>query len=440
MQDKAQFSYHRYVDPKGGTVDRRIFSDPDIYQRELEHIFARSWNFMCHESQIPEAGDYFTNYIGDEPVICVRDRDGSIHVMLNSCPHRGNTVCRAESGKARGFLCSYHGWAFGLDGSLKVVPGRKDLYNGEIDREKWGLLRAPHVATYSGFVFACMDEDAPPLEEFLGEVGKLSLNLIAARGDMVCIDGVQKNVLDCNWKLAVENLLDWYHADITHHSATMAGFIGKPPSHNWHRTMLGEYGHALSGPRMTEETWAAAERGETSKEVRFPEAWRNEERAREMLGPIGRDVKGHPNVFPNVWITASGRQICLRLPKGPEKTELWWFTFVDRGATPEYRAQVASHGTHSFGPAGLLEQDDGDNWIQGTKRTRGVLARKLPFNYQMNLGHGQPHAIDGRSVYIDDHTNEHAHLWLYRSWADWMDAESWPDLKANATPVPTEAV
>ncbi len=191
---------------------------------------------------------------------------------------------------------------------------------------------------------------------------------------------------------------------------------------------------------MTEETWASARAGETSRQMRFLESWRLEDRAREMLGPIGLDVKGHPNVFPNVWITASGRQICLRLPKGPEKTELWWFTFVDRNAPEEYQKQVAYHGTHSFGPAGMLEQDDGDNWIQGTRMTRGVLARRLPFNYQMNLGHGQPQDIDGRSVYIDDHTNEHAHMWLYRSWADWMAADSWADLRANATPVPTEAV
>ena len=96
-----------WYDVEQGLLDRRIYSDPDIYAQELEKIFARAWNFVCHESQIPEPGNFFTSYIGEDEVIAVRDRNGKVNVLLNTCPHRGNTVCRAELGTTRSFFCSF---------------------------------------------------------------------------------------------------------------------------------------------------------------------------------------------------------------------------------------------------------------------------------------------------------------------------------------------
>ncbi|MEE3278578.1 MAG: Rieske 2Fe-2S domain-containing protein, partial [Pseudomonadota bacterium] len=84
-------SNHNWFDTESGILDRRIFADEEIYQEELKKIFGRAWNFMCHESQIPETGDFFMNWIGEDEVIIVRDGDGAINVLLNSCPHRGNT-------------------------------------------------------------------------------------------------------------------------------------------------------------------------------------------------------------------------------------------------------------------------------------------------------------------------------------------------------------
>lgn len=164
MSEYYSGSFHDYVDMENGTVDRAIFSDAAIYKAEQERIFARSWNFMCHESQIPNTGDYFLSYIGEESVIATRDRTGALQVFLNSCRHRGNAVCRAESGNTKSFLCTYHGWTYGLDGDLKGVPGHKELYHGDLDRKKWGLIKAGKVASYKGFVFATMDANAPDLE------------------------------------------------------------------------------------------------------------------------------------------------------------------------------------------------------------------------------------------------------------------------------------
>src|ERR1700722_15653117 len=120
-------------DAETGVLDRRVLSDQAIYQLELERIFARGWNFMCHDSQIPEPGDYFISYIGEDQVIAVRDEAGGVNVMLNTCRHRGNALCRAEQGRAKSFVCSYHGWNYGLDGRLIGVPGQKAYYRDGID-------------------------------------------------------------------------------------------------------------------------------------------------------------------------------------------------------------------------------------------------------------------------------------------------------------------
>ena len=93
-------SASRLVDLENGVVDRRIFHDAAIYQLELEQIFARAWIFMCHESMIPNPGDFFLNFIGEDRVIVVRNNEGGISVLINSCRHRGNAVCRAEEGHA----------------------------------------------------------------------------------------------------------------------------------------------------------------------------------------------------------------------------------------------------------------------------------------------------------------------------------------------------
>src|SRR5688572_8772993 len=110
------------VDNENGLVAREIFSDEQIYQLELERIYQRVWNFMCHESQIPNPGDFFQTLLGDARVIVVRDRDMGVQVLLNTCRHRGNAICRADEGNASSFMCTYHGWTYDLKGALIGIP------------------------------------------------------------------------------------------------------------------------------------------------------------------------------------------------------------------------------------------------------------------------------------------------------------------------------
>jgi len=201
-----------------GEIGRRIFADEDIFEQEMELIFARAWQFLCHETQIPKPGDFFETPVGRDNVLTVRQRDGSIKALLNTCPHRGNAVCRAEEGNTKAFMCTYHGWSFDLAGNLIGVPDLDRFYKGDLDKSKHGMVRVPQMTNYKGFIFARMDDSAPPLEDYLGPTGRLSLDLLAVR-DVKIVPGVQKFMIDCNWRFAVDNVADWYHAQITHMSA-----------------------------------------------------------------------------------------------------------------------------------------------------------------------------------------------------------------------------
>lgn len=433
--------------PGTGVLDRRVLSDEAIYRLELERIFARGWNFMCHDSQIREPGDYFVSYIGEDQVIVVRDEQGDVHVLLNTCRHRGNALCRTEQGRAKSFVCSYHGWNYALDGRLLAVPGEKTYYRGAIERSRLGLVKAARVESYLGFWFATMDADAPALAEYLGDVGRTGLGMVCAHGDVEAVDGIQKNVVDCNWKIAVDNLFDWYHVMYSHASAGKAGILNLAEilHPNDQFVMLSEYGHAISGPgiprAMQERIDALTDAEREQLSASMPADMRLRPRtADELMGRVGVRSVGHPNLFPNLWITIGGMQMCLRIPRGPSRTELWWFTFLPKDIEPSSRRRLVQMATHLFGPAGLLEQDDGENWSQSTRTSRGFANRKAGHQITMGLGQDEVLAGDAGERYIETCINEHGQRWFYRGWTEWMAARDWAELKANHSRIPVGAI
>lgn len=435
-----------------GEIDRRMFSDPEIFELEMEHIFGRAWLFLCHESQIREPGDFFESVMGRDNVLVVRQKDGSVRAFINSCSHRGNAVCRAEEGNARSFLCTYHGWSYGIDGSLKGVPGARTFYDGGLDKSQLGLRPIARLENYHGFLFGSHDPAAPALVDFLGPTGRLAIDLIAARGDMEVMPGIQKFVVDCNWKVAVDNLFDWYHPQVSHASAMMVEATGRDRRKGQHReldmagvemesgeglaatvsgisatdfdqvVLVGEYGHGIGGPTTT-----------STGAVEFDDSWRATDRAKEMLGPIGVTVGGHPSVFPTSWVTMAPVQISLRIPRTPTSTEIWWFSFVDSSLPPEKKAFNARIATRIFGPAGLLEQDDGENWVQVTMQSHGAASRRIKHTVNMGLGRGNV-IHEGGLHRIEGTTSEHGQRWTYRAWRAWMTATTWDDILAATVP------
>jgi benzoate/toluate 1,2-dioxygenase subunit alpha len=207
----------RLVEP--GRVHRRVYTDADVFELEMERIFGRAWLFVGHTSQVPNPGDYITTELGRQPVIMTRHHDGSVRVLLNRCTHRGAKVANERCGHATRLVCLYHGWTFDTDGTLVGVPVPEGC-GDHFRKEEFGLARAPRVGEYRGFVFASLAADGPSLDDHLGPMKGNIDDLVdrAPDGALAFDAGMHRYVYDGNWKLQIENVLDSYHVPFGHAS------------------------------------------------------------------------------------------------------------------------------------------------------------------------------------------------------------------------------
>jgi phenylpropionate dioxygenase-like ring-hydroxylating dioxygenase large terminal subunit len=355
-------------------------------------------------------------------------------------------VCRAEEGHATSFMCTYHGWTYDLKGALVGVPGFKEVYHEELDREKWGLISAGQVDSYKGFVFATMDPEAPALYDFLGEGGRWGVDLIADKGDMTIIPGVEKSTINSNWKFPTDNTPDFYHSPIgpSHSSAAMAGWLGGSQSAKQKRNpafglrntaqsdfivVLSEYGHGLA-------TIIRPVEDPVPPEDKLNQ-WRNDPEIRGRFSDLQLKIGGGMlNLFPNLFVPSGSLQVAIRMPKGPTKSEIWYFSFVDKNAPEDERKARQHRAAHTFGASGMLEQDDGENWDQSTRGVRGIVSGRYPLHYAMGKGHGDIIKDEDGPPRIESKVNEHAQLWTYRAWSEFMAARNWDDLRSNHSSIP----
>ncbi len=417
-------SISEIIDADQGRVDRSIFIDPHIYEEESKKVFARCWLYLCHDSQIPNPGDFCTAYMGEDPVVVWRDKDGNINAFLNICRHRGNRLCRADSGNASGFTCAYHGWTYDSDGSLKGVPYQSVAYGCEFDRKKWPLVAVAQLDSYNGLIFATFDETAPPLQDYLGEMTWYLDAFFGRRLDGVEVfPGVHKWMVPCNWKFAAENFAgDSYHGPWSHRSAMTSNFSARRPRRNdTHRFHISPgNGHCVMG-RQPDDASDAPEIVAYEKENR-PEV-------RERLGPrIDMIRPSVGTVFPNLaFVRGTANSIRVWHPRGPDKTEIWSWIFVDKQAPPAVKEKIRLSSLRSFGPAGTFEQDDIDNWQECTQTARGVVSRKAELNLQMGLGRDRFDESLGAWT-TDFSFNESNHRQFYGRWAKLMEATDWTTL------------
>jgi phenylpropionate dioxygenase-like ring-hydroxylating dioxygenase large terminal subunit len=417
------------VDSERGLLSRRIFIEPEIYERELQQIFARCWLFLCHDSQVAQPGDFFTTYMGEDPVLVVRDSAGQVNAFLNICRHRGNRLCRADSGNAASFTCAYHGWTYRNDGSLAGVPYIKEAYHNELDRGRWGLQPVAQLDHYKGLWFATFDPKAPPLREYLGEMCWYLDNFVDRREGGIEIVATHKWVMPCNWKFPAENFGgDSYHVPWSHLSAVTTAFssgVTTKPNTTGALVSPGN-GHILIcvGPDDIGDP-PVAEVLDYEQQIRPEVHARLGERA-ALINPIVGTV------FPNFsLLRATSRTFRTWHPRGPGKTEVWSWVFIDKAAPAAVKEQIRLAGVRGFSPSGSFEQDDMDNWQECTQTCRGVVSRRMPLNTQMGLGHDRFDPALGAWA-SEFRMSEHNHRRFYRRWADLMDAGDWSDLPNGA--------
>ncbi|MBV1903835.1 MAG: Rieske 2Fe-2S domain-containing protein [Marinosulfonomonas sp.] len=412
---------NQLVDHENGVIDRRIFWDEEIYKLELERIFARCWLMVGHDSQIPEPGDFVTSYMGEDAVIVSRGRDGKPNVFLNSCPHRGNRVCFAEAGKTRRFVCNYHGWAFGSDGRLMGMPA-EELYEEtcpNFSAADIGLHPA-RVTSYKGLLFATFDEEAPSLDDYLGEFRwYLDILLDNDADGTEFLDGNIRSHISCNWKFPAENFVgDSYHAAWTHNSGAMAMLgvpVGQPNQDRaYHASVNGsgwQFGLDMIGNAMTLGEQDIVDYLRSREEIVAERLGKIRSR---MIGAVGSCT-----TFPNFSFLAGHNTFRTWVPKGPHKTELNTWVLVNKNMPFELKEKYRKGVMRTFSPSGTLEMDDGENWEHSTTVNAGTVTRRQKLHYGLGLNsrieHDELKGEIHKRKYND--ANQRA---FYRRWLELM--------------------
>lgn len=419
------------VDISGRTQSKTIFADPAIYEAEMERIFGRCWLFLTHECQIPNPGDFATTYMGDDAVIVVRGRDRRIRAFLNTCSHRGNKVCFAEAGNAKSFVCNYHGWAYATDGALVSVPLEKDAFHDDIDKSKLGLRAVPKVESHGGFVFGCMDPEAPSLLEYLGDMAWY-MDTFSTGGGLELLGPPLKSVLHCNWKIPAENFAcDVYHVGWTHVAALKllngplsqaAGNVALPPDPLGVQVTT-KHGHGFGAIWESATTLHRKPDFESWIRARRPEVT-------EKLGTMrGRLFNAHwdATIFPNCSFLYGTNVWKMWHPRGPQQIEVWTWAIVERDMPKALKRTIQKEVIRTFGTAGTLESDDGQNFGACTETGRGRVAGRGRVVNLMGTGHADRHP-ELPGLIGDNNYSELSARGFYRFWRELMAAKSWKDV------------
>ncbi|MBT5137714.1 MAG: aromatic ring-hydroxylating dioxygenase subunit alpha [Acidimicrobiaceae bacterium] len=192
------------------TLPPSLYTSPEVLGAEKEALFMREWLAVGRAERIPNSGDWFTVDIMDEPIVVVRDKDGSVRAMSAVCQHRAMQVCEGE-GNSSTFKCPYHHWIYGQDGRLLGSPAMERT--DDFDKADYRLPLLA-VEEWQGFIFINFDNAAAPLGPTLGRYEPFLENFDLA--DAICPGTFTLENLPWNWKVMFENFNDGYHANRLH--------------------------------------------------------------------------------------------------------------------------------------------------------------------------------------------------------------------------------
>ena len=215
-----QSLFQRRPDEGVYRIDRSVYTDPDLFELEMELIFEGSWIFLGHESLLPKPYDFITAWMGRKSVIVHRNGEGKLNGFINTCPHRGTRLCRTERGNKKKFACSYHGWTFDAEGQAVWVLREEDGYPESFERASVNMTRIAHLESYRGFIFGSLNPDVPALVDHLRS-GTTFIDMLEDQcpAGFKVLRGSSSCIYHGNWKLMLENGGgDGLHPDYVHKS------------------------------------------------------------------------------------------------------------------------------------------------------------------------------------------------------------------------------
>jgi Rieske 2Fe-2S family protein len=298
------------------------YYDVDWYRREMREVFGRTWNLVGHELDIAKPGDFLAVDVGGEPIVVVRRTDGELTGYVNICRHRGMVVVTGDPVTGTGscdsaLRCPYHGWEWDLEGQLQRVPQRRTQFP-DLQVDALGLHPVA-VATWGGLVFVHPDPDAA--RTFESWLGDFPAHMPDYPWDELVEVHRERMPVRCNWKLYMENHVDWLHLWYLHDES-----LGM---YDHHRGVVQEAArlHFVSIEKMREDRERAASDG---------------------LLPIPGQPDDEPGflrangLFPNVPVVTSGTSLNTYqvIPTGPETCELDLRVFAMPGSVLTATARV----------------------------------------------------------------------------------------------------
>lgn len=402
-------------------VATAMYEDPELFAEEMERIFKRTWVWIAHESEFPDKGSFRLSNVGLEPVIVVRDRKGNIHCMVNRCRHRAATVCEIKQGKTSSFQCPYHGWGYGLDGSLRAVP-YPDQYGDDFDKAQHGLLKL-RTESYNGMVFATFNDDIEPLVDFLGPQVCRYIDLFMKQGGgfPIKVLGEHQFTVPMNWKVQLENTTDAYHFPVVHKSflqsldeATEDMFDFLDKGRGW----VEDLGNGHSVMMMIPEREDLDDGLDQPVEARFEDLAAeiraegyDETQTRKIVKAVG-GAGFNLNLFPNVSFSLAFFRVLT--PISVDRTDIRHIALgMDGGPQAANQMRMRLH-EHFQGPMGFGSPDDAEVWERVQRGTRG--GDELPILVNRGLVDEEPGEAGPRG-HISAETGMRA---AYKKWKELM--------------------
>ena len=387
-------------DPKNHIyrLDRAAFTDQQLFDLEMKYIFEGNWVFLAHESQIPNVNDYLTVFIGRQPVVITRSRDGELNALANTCTHRGAILARFKKGNRSSFTCPFHGWTFNNKGKLLKVKdqtpdaGYPESFNKEGSHD---LVKLGAFESYRGFLFGSVNPDVLPLKEHLGEAAKIIDMIVDQAPDGIeVLRGTSTYVFDGNWKLQAENGADGYHVSAVHwnYAATTGrrsadGKVDNVKAMNagkWAQQGGGSYSFK-HGHMLLWTNWSNPEDRPLFKKrdewvQKFGEA-----KADWMLRK-SRNLCLYPNVY---LMDQFSSQIRVVRPISVNKSEATIYCIAPKGEPPEARERRLRQYEDFFNATGMATPDDLEEF---RSCQLGYEARAVKWN---DMSRGAVHWVDG---------------------------------------------
>jgi len=352
---------------KEDRIHGRVYTDPEIFDDEMDKIFHHGWVYVGHASEVPNPGDFRVIRLGRQSVIMVRDEEGQVQLLMNRCTHRANAVCQVERGNTKIFRCAYHGWTFRTNGDLLAVTYR-DRYGASFRKEDFGLRKPLRMEMYRGFVFGSLSPVGLTLDEYLGQPVKEQIDLfidLSPEGELDVTAGVHKYGYRANWKFQIENSMDGYHPNFVHQTffdnaqrRSGANIRDLFSSRSVGLTRDLGNGHTMLDFRPYNEATSSRMRtllpttpwGQEYRDTMIKK--HGEERTKEILTAGGT----HLLVFPNLVLI--GVQIRVIRPVKIDETEVFLYPTLLKGVPDEVNAARLRGHEAFYGPAGGGATDD----------------------------------------------------------------------------------